>query len=1434
MQFSHLILYLCLFHRLCSVSASIIDSSETNFVSRTLGGQLDIKFTVAVDPDTFMLNNVPVKCDEIEDVYAFEIHCDIPPLKPGVFEAVINIEGEDDDHVEPFTLYSKPDTTHISTNGNVILIVPMNFDEDKDSIYIPVFDVFDEEEMMLKVNGEQCSLKPHVNEIRSFTMSECDTYLGDVIIDIVFDLYYKNGSGWAKVKHPVFFSKPVRSAPVNILHDQNEYPDYLHLYFDNPVTNALPDLSIELDGIVANWESEDNELFDHDFCSTVNEFPSFFTIYCYFNHTFKFPKPEGDCYNMIHRVTPTFHVDINVSYCTRRYPIYTERTPKVVALIPGVTRTYKFYGDLYEMLSYPHLRPDDYITRLSVVNEDEIYSLKSVRDDDDPNLFYYEVEMMDCVWQMSVDRGYEELPIQMWWVVGELQKKIDYDCGVRFDIFTPPIIIGTTPSSLPLTGGSLIVNLDYIPTKLLEKYPIFEPYIAIDVAFDASSNRRVANVTAEIVSDIFRNDLVITFPNLESYITHKVASLNVKLTAIVDNNERSGLFSFYNLFKVFGDAKFDRCSHTTVGTLGGDTIYCFGHFPYASLTDARVQVTSEEVHDSSIIVNAKVNSAMSEISFIMPGWNFCSLGPLKITYSPNSVMFMPLIDSPHAGNLTVVETEFVYVKDSDPSLMKHPCIQSKKTMTFEVINTNSLLNNNLGITLDNFMDYQPEICFRDESRILRYNVTINEASARASDLKTFDATVNLEEMCANMEDIESVNVWVWLRKITSLLNYNTAPVIFIRKDFSFDSLCVTESYLFGSIPNCIIGSGFAPLMHLKDDSRAHLVVLQEDEDEKIIFNAVFISFINDTYGEFITPAFEWTGRADVMISVRNDDAIDTFLDIMYKSCELGYFQESYSHECHPCPVGKYCPSHSAEPILCEQNTYSDQPAMSECLKCPDNSISGEGSDRIEDCECVHGYFGNSTVGCHECDLDSSTCNFRDNTYPKALPGYWNDIHNDPGTMYRCLNEGCLGAQLTSSNPYLAQCEEGFDNTSLACSSCARGYYKKGESCEECSGTSWIITSILACGIIAFIYFLVSVQGTLTDYTDDAMDAWENIDLSIIKSAFRSGLNKIIQFMKKFDWSSVAIFLNYMQITTLLKDFRLEWPDFMKSIFSWFRSFSFNVDVSGLSVQCSKPLTTYNFFVLKMLTPVFFLFLLIFVVICTWIWSKVRGNQFSLWEMIQKCLSVSVLAAYYGYTFLADGTLGFFNCTQQPHSFVMTSNPDTLCYDDEWFSYRKLAFGGIIVYVVGIPAFLFYQIFKASRKRELDSPFFKLYFSSITEDFEEDYVFYTSVIMIRKICLVLCTFIGRTDIENALYSVLFITIFLSLQIRWMPYDDLLNDILDTMTLVTVFISQLDGIVLSFNDDKALSQSIKDVFNTLNGVMLIANLLFFLFVIRQSST
>ena len=159
--------------------------------------------------------------------------------------------------------------------------------------------------------------------------------------------------------------------------------------------------------------------------------------------------------------------------------------------------------------------------------------------------------------------------------------------------------------------------------------------------------------------------------------------------------------------------------------------------------------------------------------------------------------------------------------------------------------------------------------------------------------------------------------------------------------------------------------------------------------------------------------------------------------------------------CLACPAGTYSwQAGSSSCLFCSPGTYSNATGQSSpetCVSCPNNSISLKGSESLEDCTCIKGYWLSEEGGCSPC-LPGAFKNFLGSASCALCPAgkYTAEI----GATSELVCDDCPDDTISeagSSNLNNCVCAPGYaGSNSSSCVACPAGSFKDLAGFSDCT------------------------------------------------------------------------------------------------------------------------------------------------------------------------------------------------------------------------------------------------------------------------------------------------------------------------------------------------------------------------------------------------
>eukprot|EP00736_Rhodelphis_marinus_P005533 Rmarinus@m.1106 len=459
---------------------------------------------------------------------------------------------------------------------------------------------------------------------------------------------------------------------------------------------------------------------------------------------------------------------------------------------------------------------------------------------------------------------------------------------------------------------------------------------------------------------------------------------------------------------------------------------------------------------------------------------------------------------------------------------------------------------------------------------------------------------------------------------------------------------------------------------------------------------------------------------------------DTSLEQCLRCATGTYTDTAGLLECKQCPRGYYQSSEGQNFCSqCDDTSYADTVGSAACKPCPQNSLSVNFRVNISDCECQigfyrspltesegysPGYFGHDCQPCPE----GATCAGKTDI-PRSESRYWGDPLY-PTEFFPCQHpERCL------SN---FRCKNG--TTGVLCNECESDWSEVGTRCIECPDSIVNRTLLTLSGMTLVLLFWVAINQT---------------------------------FANRFD--AADIFLLFIQVTSIIGGFSLQWDSRITGFFSFIRVLNFDVDFfsPGCVVSWSDARSIYIQLVLPLL---YFLYLIFAYYGWSLFHRKLRRPHFymvpkfwrewlGLMNLVYHTATIKVLHVYFCMD-LADN-----------ETRLLRFGTDVQCGTLE--HRRLLAVGtiGLFLYTIGLPVTFVMIMSYGIRKNLLVSPWFHESFSFLYGRYKSNYACWHLILIARRLvfALLLIIFHGHGELQ-AMFAMFFIAFSYGITLKYDPY------------------------------------------------------------------
>jgi hypothetical protein len=405
-------------------------------------------------------------------------------------------------------------------------------------------------------------------------------------------------------------------------------------------------------------------------------------------------------------------------------------------------------------------------------------------------------------------------------------------------------------------------------------------------------------------------------------------------------------------------------------------------------------------------------------------------------------------------------------------------------------------------------------------------------------------------------------------------------------------------------------------------------------------------------------------------------------------------------------------------------------------------------------------------------------------------------------------------------------------TGATCAECALGFKKADWGCESCqaeaarvaeSETNWAHMGMVAVMVLfAAIMIFIAMKRAKSD-----------------------------------DVLKIKILIAFGQVTqSFAATYKIQWPDGLKSIFGMFSIVNFDLFTMG-SIECTEALRWTKNFYSRFLTMVFMPAAFAGLLIIGWKVQMVRSNakrakagKSSLLE--QKIAEIEVSGQWGSrfffmliltYLKVSATILEMFKCRQfEPHpestrtgDFVWDPNdPDEGSDDSDrngleadmsldcdgplYLVYYAFAIICVFIYPLGVPAFFILLMWR--ERDQLHDAINQKKFGFLFADYVAIYFLWEVVDLMRKLMLSgLLIFFRRGSVAQLMVAMLIALMFLECQLRFMPFNDILANVVQIVAFNAIFLNLIGAMLLKVKFEPGLDDGIGETFA--NGFLIVIN-------------
>ncbi|CDW87730.1 UNKNOWN [Stylonychia lemnae] len=434
--------------------------------------------------------------------------------------------------------------------------------------------------------------------------------------------------------------------------------------------------------------------------------------------------------------------------------------------------------------------------------------------------------------------------------------------------------------------------------------------------------------------------------------------------------------------------------------------------------------------------------------------------------------------------------------------------------------------------------------------------------------------------------------------------------------------------------------------------------------------------------------------------------------------------------------------------------------------------------------------------CEICPTEKAICNGGAEIGPQ--PGFWRSS-NQSIVFTQCLFEqACLGMISPQNNPK-GECLQGYQG--ILCADCISGYSRDKEyQCAICPEPALNTLRLITIFIAVIIFVVLMIRSTLKSAQD---------------------INNVTSIYLK-------ILLNHFQLILMTASFDFQWSEQIVGFFTTTKQVA-TQSTQIFSFDCFLDTGGET----KALLP----FML--TIACSLIWSIYKKIMKNLIEIGGKIMSSLVILLFLVHPSLVTFSFNDFKCKEVDGQLRVQDDLEIICWSPEHSFYSFfVALPCIIVWGLGIPFFALTILIR--KRKKLDNFEIRQRYGFLYRGYRKEYYYWEIVIMYRKILIIFtAVFISNFGIiAQALIVFFTLIVFLLINFKKQPFNTLVLNDLETLSLITSMITIYCGLFFILNKPKtwiennpdysrgsvSLSTAIQRLFFAL---ILISNLFFFIY-------
>lgn len=435
-------------------------------------------------------------------------------------------------------------------------------------------------------------------------------------------------------------------------------------------------------------------------------------------------------------------------------------------------------------------------------------------------------------------------------------------------------------------------------------------------------------------------------------------------------------------------------------------------------------------------------------------------------------------------------------------------------------------------------------------------------------------------------------------------------------------------------------------------------------------------------------------------------------------CGAGQEVNAQALRCDPCPIGHF-----------HEGSFGMLDRKGQCMQCPDGkTTSSTGSIKLAECACKHGaeeggcwrkgYYTNRTSDeCYACPRGGNCTSttalkiFTEDILP--LDGYWrpNNLSlnfTSCAKGYRGSNANKLAKQRCrwnhTANATKRECALGYTGPLCMVCDVENGYSPVENGCKKCESDQdsllgrlnhfqiFIYIFLPACGLYYLLIIIMSFCTYLRAHKRGKVDH----HVSCMGNAWDQIVDQIVILVS---WAQI---LSLIPVTFS----SAPWPQSFQSLCSVVGVVNFDISKIVSELDCTLHLPYMTQLKVHMLLPVAIIAVTQVAKMCLWIGAKVasklcghcKPRSVARMKMFAGIDSMMFTLLLLIHPSLSQKLFTIFDCQAVDgldDDFLVRDFTIT-CYSDEHLETLYIVSGGLIVFGVGVPMYLLYQLCKSKK------------------------------------------------------------------------------------------------------------------------------------------